>query len=131
VVRGNAAKQTVESNLAPASQVRVAPSGGAKAQQLIFPRRTTRLDAFYKLCIVLALVFGVVQAGRSVLSGMWKLTILMKNKPVIEEYHQAMVKERQSLLDHIARYSSNSGIEELARNNLGLVGKDEILVRIH
>lgn len=54
------------------------------------------------------------------------------NKQIHElrELNQAANEKNIQLKEQLKIYSSYSGIEELARNNLKMVGKDEVLVLI-
>lgn len=81
--------------------------------------------------IILAIVFGLLQSARALISGCYKLSVLMNNQKIVDQYHHQAIQDNQLLKNQIAIYSSPAGIEELARNNLQMVGQDEILVRIH
>lgn len=85
---------------------------------------------FYGL-ILAAIVFGLFQSVRTILSGAYKLTVLANKQTVVEKFFHDSMHENQHLKDRIRIYSAPAGIEELARNNLEMVGKDEILVRAH
>lgn len=94
-------------------------------------KHASYFNLLFQGLIVMALIFGIIQAARSVVSNAYQLSLLSKNLPAVERYHQKTVQENRQLLEKIQIYSSPSGIEELARNNLGLVGEDEILVRFY
>ncbi|OGI02626.1 MAG: hypothetical protein A2Y25_03030 [Candidatus Melainabacteria bacterium GWF2_37_15] len=48
----------------------------------------------------------------------------------LQQLNESAQKKNQQLKTQLKVYSSYKGIEELARNNLKLVGKDEVLVLI-
>lgn len=48
----------------------------------------------------------------------------------LKELKQGAIERNIQLKEQLKIYSSYSGIEELARNNLKMVGKDEVLVLI-
>lgn len=81
--------------------------------------------------VMLAIVFGLFQTLRTAIAGAYKLSILVNQQSVVEKYYQETLQENRRLKDRITLYSAPAGIEELARNNLEMVGKDEILVRAH
>lgn len=85
--------------------------------------------AVYSL-ILLAIVFGLFQAVRAIAYDTYKLSILLGQRATLDQYHRETLAENTLLKEKIAIYSSAAGIEELARNNLEMVGPDEVLVRL-
>ena len=83
------------------------------------------------MLLVFVMIFGIIQAVRSSVTGLYQLNALVKNKPVVEGYYEEMRSENAQLEQKIKAYSSPEGIEELARNSLNMVGSDEILVLLH
>ncbi len=81
--------------------------------------------------ILLALLFGIAQCTRTLLVEAYKLSILSHNQPIVAEYLQKASHENQLLQNRIHHANSPEGLEALARNDLNLVGEDEILVRLH
>jgi cell division protein FtsB len=91
-------------------------------------------NAFRYVCfgvILLAILFGLFQALRTGIAGVYKVSVLSSQQAAVEKYYQETLQENRLLKDRISVYSAPAGIEELARNNLEMVGKDEILVRSH
>lgn len=87
-------------------------------------------QAGVQLFVVCALAFGCLQITRAIVSHLHKISILTANAAVMDRFYREAQDERR-LLDHkVAIYSSPEGVEELARNNLDMVGPGEILVRI-
>lgn len=80
--------------------------------------------------ILLAVVFGLFQAVRAIAYDTYKLSVLLGQRTTIDQYHRETLAENTLLKEKIAIYSSTAGIEELARNNLEMVGPDEVLVRL-
>lgn len=96
-----------------------------------FRKHAYRLQYVMYGLILTAVVFGLVQTTRTLVSGIYKLSILSGQQTAVEGYHQKSIQENQALSERIRTYSAPAGIEELARNNLEMVGKGEVLVRIH
>jgi cell division protein FtsB len=103
---------------------------GQKVQSQFRKHAYTLQYVFYGL-IVAAICFGLFQAGRTLVAGAVKLSILAGKQQVVHQYYQASQAENRQLAERIRIYSAPAGIEELARNNLEMVGEDEILVRAH
>jgi cell division protein FtsB len=59
-----------------------------------------------------------------------RFVTLNKQIHELRELNQDATKKNIQLREQLKIYSSYSGIEELARNNLKMVGKDEVLVLI-
>ena len=81
--------------------------------------------------LMLVVLFVIIQCVRSIVSGVYQLIALQANLPVVEQYYQELETENKILSQKIKTYSSPEGIEELARNSLNMVGKNETLVVIH
>lgn len=95
--------------------------------------RQKRYQPFQRLLRIFAIsamVFGAVQAGRSLVSNTLSVITLQQRVPIVQQYHRQMNEEHKILESRIDRYSSPEGIEELARNNLDMVGENEILVQL-
>jgi len=59
-----------------------------------------------------------------------RFVTLNKQIGELKELNQSAAKKNIQLKEQLKIYSSYSGIEELARNNLKMVGKDEVLVLV-
>lgn len=84
--------------------------------------------AFY-LLINAALLFGLAQCIRALISDVFHLSALAASQTKVQKYYAQTRQENQLLQHKIRLYSSPSGIEELARNYLNMVGQDELPVR--
>ncbi|MBY0403292.1 MAG: hypothetical protein K2X66_05290 [Cyanobacteria bacterium] len=102
-----------------------------KRVQSKFKKHAVKLKYLYYSLIAVAVVFGLFQATRTIISGTYAVTVLSSKQASVENYYQSALAENQLLKDRISVYSAPAGIEELARNNLEMVGADEILVRTH
>jgi cell division protein FtsB len=81
------------------------------------------LLSFVMLICLLQLVCG---AGINIT----RFITLNKQIHELRELNQNATQRNIQLKEQLKIYSSYSGIEELARNNLKMVGKDEVLVLI-
>jgi len=94
-------------------------------------KHLSTLELSFRLLIVAALLFGILQSVRALTTGAYKMTALLKNQAIVSQSLEEAREEGAILGEKIDTYSSPAGIEELARNSLQMVGKDEVLVRIH
>jgi cell division protein FtsB len=94
-----------------------------------FKKQASLQQNLLSLGIIAALLFGIAQSLRTVISDTYNLSILLQSKAAVQNYYQATQQENRLLSHKVKIYSSPSGIEELARNYLNMVGKDELLVR--
>lgn len=92
-------------------------------------KQTTRAEYILYLMINAALLFGVVQCVRAVISDSLHLSLLMNSQASVQQMFSQTRHENQLLQNKIKVYSSPSGIEELARNYLNMVGENELPVR--
>lgn len=76
-----------------------------------------------------ALLFGLVQCVRALVVDALELSSLVQSKASVQAYYAQTRQEHRALNDKIRVYSSPSGIEELARNYLNMVGENELPVR--
>ncbi len=81
--------------------------------------------------VLFAVVFCAVQAIRCGMASTAKLEGLVKQLSFVEQAHQQAKTQKSIYQDKISLYSSPLGIEEMARDRLGMVGQDEVLVRIY
>ena len=96
-----------------------------QAKQLSAPQ------VLLRVAVVLALLFGVLQAGRTMATGAYKMAALFNNQIAVQQSLAEAREENAILTEKIDVYSSSAGIEEMARNSLQMVGQNEVLVRIH
>ena len=80
--------------------------------------------------MIVALLFGLFQCIRTLVGDSLSVSRLMRSKASVEYFYQQTLLENRRLNDKITRYSSPSGIEELARNYLNMANRDEIPVRL-
>lgn len=92
-------------------------------------KRASRPERFLYTAVICALIFGLIQCTRTLIGDSLSLSRLVNSKASVERFYHQTRQENRQLSDKIRLYSSASGIEELARNYLNMVGKDEIPVR--
>lgn len=94
-----------------------------------YKKRITRAEYILYLLINVSLVFGLFQCLRALVSDSWHLSWLMNSQSSVQRFYNQTQHENQVLQRKIKIYSSPSGIEELARNYLNMVGQNELPVR--
>jgi cell division protein FtsB len=94
-----------------------------------YKKRTTRAEYLFYLAVNSALVFGLVQCTRALISEGFNLSRLATSQTAVQQFFNHTQHENRGLNDKIQLYSSTSGIEELARNYLNMVGENELPVR--
>jgi cell division protein FtsB len=92
-------------------------------------KHTSLTDRIIYTGVIVALLFGLIQCARTLIGDSFSVSRLMQHKASVENFYKQTLQENQQLDSKIKLYSSASGIEELARNYLNMVGKDEIPVR--
>jgi cell division protein FtsB len=92
-------------------------------------KRTSRPERLLYIAVISALVFGLVQCTRTLIGDSLSVSRLVQSKASVEKFYQQTKQENRQLSTKIQLYSSASGIEELARNYLNMVGKDEVPIR--
>ena len=92
-------------------------------------KKTSRAEYILFLMINGALVFGLCQCVRALLHDSLNVSQLVNSQTSVQHYFQQTRHEHQVLNDKIKIYSSQSGIEELARNYLNMVSENELPVR--
>ncbi len=98
------------------------------------PQQKTGLSPVQKLgygLLTIAFAFGLAQALRCGIASGIKLERLAAQLSMLEQVHQQAQVEQARLQDKISLYSSPIGIEEMARERLGMVADDEVLVRLY
>jgi cell division protein FtsB len=94
-----------------------------------YKKRTTRAEYFLYMAVNAALVFGMFQCARALIGDSFNLSQLTNSQTSVQKFFNQTKQENRVLNDKIRIYSSASGIEELARNYLNMVGQNEIPVR--
>jgi cell division protein FtsB len=94
-----------------------------------YKKRTTRAEYLLYLTVNAALLFGLFQCARALISDGLNLSHLANSQTAVQQFFNHTQLENRSLNDKIQLYSSTSGIEELARNYLNMVGENELPVR--
>lgn len=94
-----------------------------------YKKKTTRAEYFLYLAVNAALVFGMFQCARTLIGDSLNLSQLVNSQTSVQTFFNQTQHENQALKNKIRAYSSPSGIEELARNYLNMVGKNELPVR--
>jgi len=94
-----------------------------------YKKQTSRAEYMLYILINAALFFGVVQCVRALVSDSLHLSMLVNSSTSVHQFYTQTRHENQVLQNKIKTYSSPSGIEELARNYLNMVGENELPVR--
>lgn len=94
-----------------------------------YKKKTTRAEYFLYLAVNAALVFGMFQCARTLIGDSLNLSQLVNSQASVQTFFTQTQHENRVLQNKIRVYSSASGIEELARNYLNMVGKNELPVR--
>jgi cell division protein FtsL len=94
-----------------------------------YKKQTSRAEYILYILINAALFFGVVQCVRALVSDSLHLSMLMNSNTSVQRFYTQTRHEHQLLQNKIKTYSSSSGIEEMARNYLNMVGDNELPVR--
>jgi cell division protein FtsB len=80
--------------------------------------------------MMIALLLIALQVVRSVVQQSLQLVQLLNNTPALHAMYTQAQDKRLHLKDDLHRYQDMAGVEELARNNLDMVGPGEVLVRL-
>jgi cell division protein FtsB len=92
-------------------------------------KHTTRGEYLFYIGVNVALAFGLLQCARTLISDGLNMSLLMNSQTSVQHSYSQTQHENKMLSDKIRVYSSPSGIEELARNYLNMVGDNELPVR--
>jgi cell division protein FtsB len=92
-------------------------------------KHASRNEQILYLLINAALLFGLAQCARALVTDGVNLSLLSSSQASVQNYYSQTRQENQLLQDKIRLYSSPSGIEELARNHLNMVGRNELPIR--
>ncbi len=92
-------------------------------------RKTYRKRVYY-LFLTLVLSLCMLQFLYGSLYNFTRYVVLNRQIDKLEVLNKESIEKNKKLKNQLKVYSSNKGIEELARNNLKMVGKDEVLVLI-
>lgn len=126
---GSTARKLVEPELTIAEAIALpAARPLARPQVRVKPGAISKLG-YVMLGVAMALVLA--QAVRCLVGEAFRLTGLLRNYHAVMAQHGKTQAEHELLRDTIQVYTSKSGIEELARNKLGMVGDGEVLVRVY
>lgn len=92
-------------------------------------RKTYRKRVYY---FILTIILSVctIQFLYGSLYNFTRYIVLNKQIDQLKELREKSIEKNNTLKNQLKVYSSCKGIEELARNNLKMVGKDEVLVLI-
>ncbi len=99
------------------------------ARKSQYKKQTSRAEYILYIMINAALVFGVVQCVRALVFDGLHLSSLLNSQSKVQTFYNQTRHENQLLQTKIKVYSSPTGIEELARNYLNMVGQNELPVR--
>jgi cell division protein FtsB len=84
----------------------------------------------FHMAILLTIVISMIYGLFAFTSNFRKISILSQYQPVMERYYDKSLHENHRYQELISYYSGKDSIEELARNQLGLVSNDEVLVKL-
>jgi cell division protein FtsB len=101
-----------------------------KQVQSRYQKHVSRFQYVLHCCVLLALFICLVQCIRTLGMGLYQMMVLSHHQSAMADSFANTQKENTSLREQIHAFSSNEGIEELARNNLQMIGKDEVLVQL-
>ncbi|HSA06776.1 MAG TPA: septum formation initiator family protein [Candidatus Gastranaerophilales bacterium] len=93
-----------------------------------FPKTYKKRTYYFFLGIVLFICLLQFLGGS--IYNFTRYIVLNKQLDELEELNKKSLETNHNLKNQLQVYSSYKGIEELARNNLKMVGKDEVLVLI-
>jgi len=93
------------------------------------PISSNNRKIYYSFFTILLIICSI-QALRGVYININKYFVLKKQIYELRLINGEAVKKNQDLKKQIHDYTSSKGIEALARDNLKMVGKDEVLVVI-
>jgi len=94
-----------------------------------YKKQTSRAEYILYIMINAALVFGVAQCVRALVFDGLHISSLLNSQNKVQTFYNQTRHENQLLKTKIKVYSSPTGIEELARNYLNMVGQNELPVR--
>lgn len=92
-------------------------------------KHTSRAEYILYAAINAALIFGLIQCTRALIGNSINVSHLVQSQASVQQFYKQTQHENQLLNDKIKLYSSASGIEELARNYLNMVGENELPIR--
>lgn len=122
--------QAVQSYYPEASAVRLAPVTRMPSVP-VSAVRLTPLQKWGYGFLAFAVAFAMFQVVRCGVVSALKLQGLFRQMAVVEHEFKSAQERNDTLQDQIARYQSPLGVEEMARERLGMVAQDEVLVRIY
>jgi len=92
-------------------------------------RKISKIRLYY-LAATIILIICLCQALRGLYLNVAKYIVLNKQLSKLESLNISSKEKNYDLKQQLKNYTSSKGIEALARDNLKMVGKDEILVII-
>ena len=101
-----------------------------KQVQSRYQKHVSRFQYLLHCCVVMALFICFIQGVRTLGMGLYQMVVLSHHQSAMADSFASTQKENTSLREQIHAFSSNEGIEELARNNLQMIGEDEVLVQL-
>lgn len=93
-------------------------------------RNRKEKHALYSL-LTFVLVICLIQATRSAFLNIQNFFSLNHKISQLEQIRAKSMEENQDLKSQIAEFKSMQGVEDVARNELKMAGKNEVLVLIH
>lgn len=93
-------------------------------------QRKTKIRVYYSLLTIVLLVC-LAQIGFSAILNISKTISYQTKINTMEKTKHQAAKRNEKLKEEIKNFSSASSLESIARNNLKMAGKDEVLVIIN
>jgi len=93
-------------------------------------QRKTKIRVYYSL-LTIVLLICLAQIGVGAILNIFKTISLQTKINTMEQTKTQASKRNENLKEEIKNFSSASSFESIARNNLKMAGKDEVLVIIN
>ncbi|MBQ4647210.1 MAG: septum formation initiator family protein [Candidatus Gastranaerophilales bacterium] len=94
-------------------------------------KKTIRKIRFYHSFLTIVLLLCVVQISYSALLNLAKIVVYQTKIVKAQELHSKAQERNQYLKSEIKNFSSMHKVESIARNNLKMAAKDEVLIIIN
>jgi len=107
-------------------------SGSGKVKPALNKQKKPKKKSvrIYYLLLSIVLIICLIQGVRGLCLNVAKYITLEKKLEKLREINIAAKVKNRELKSEIKNYTSPKGIESLARDNLNMVGKNEVLVLI-
>jgi len=93
-------------------------------------QRKTKIRVYYSL-LTIVLLICLAQIGVGAILNVFKTISLQTKINTMKQTKYQAAKRNENIKEEIKNFSSASSLESIARNNLKMAGKDEVLVIIN